>query len=52
LAIRGESFELGEPLGAAAAANLAAALAFTERLLARRDVEIWERIAETGEMLA
>jgi hydrogenase maturation protease len=51
LAILGESFELGEPLGAAAAANLAAALEFTERLLARRDVEIWERLAETGEML-
>lgn len=51
LAIRGESFELGEPLSAAAAANLAAALEFTERLLARRDVEIWGRLAETGEIL-
>lgn len=48
LAIRGESFELGEPLGAAAAANLAAALTFTERLLARREVETWERFSARG----
>ena len=51
LAIRGESFELGEPLGAAAEANLAAALAFAERLLARREVEIWKRFAEMGDNL-
>lgn len=51
LAIRGESFELGEPLGAAAEANLAAALAFAERLLARREVEIWKRFAEIGDNL-
>jgi hydrogenase maturation protease len=48
LAIRGESFELGESLGAAAAAHLAAALEFTERLLARREVETWERLAARG----
>ncbi|MDZ7622338.1 MAG: hydrogenase maturation protease [Candidatus Competibacteraceae bacterium] len=48
LAIRGESFELGEPLGGAATANLAAALEFTERLLARREVEIWERFSARG----
>jgi hydrogenase maturation protease len=52
LAIRGESFELGEPLGAAAEANLAAALAFAERLLARRNAEAWERLVETGENLS
>lgn len=51
LAIRGESFELGEPLGAAAEANLAAALKFTERLLARPNVEAWGRLVETGENL-
>ncbi|MFO7641437.1 MAG: hydrogenase maturation protease [Candidatus Competibacteraceae bacterium] len=51
LAIRGESFELGEPLGAVAEANLAAALAFTERLLARRNAEAWGRLVETGENL-
>ena len=43
LAIRGERFELGEPLSAAAEANLAAALAFAGRLLARRDVAVWEQ---------
>jgi hydrogenase maturation protease len=42
LAIRGESFELGEPLSAAAEASLAAALEFTGRLLARRDAVTWD----------
>jgi hydrogenase maturation protease len=46
LAIRGERFELGEPPSAAAEAHLAAALEFTGRLLARRDVEIWEQFVE------
>ncbi len=45
LAIRGESFTLGEPLSAAAQAHLAAALAFTERLLARREVPVWDEFA-------
>jgi hydrogenase maturation protease len=49
LAIRGERFGLGEPLSPAAEANLAAALAFADRLLARRDVETWERFAEVCE---
>ncbi len=44
LAIRGERFELGESLSPAAEANLAAALEFAVRLLARRDVERWARI--------
>lgn len=44
LAIRGERFELGESLSPAAEANLAAALEFAGRLLARRDVERWARI--------
>ena len=52
LAIRGESFELGESLGAAAEANLAVALAFAERLLARRNAEAWGRLVETGENLS
>ena len=40
LAIRGERFELGEPLSAAAEANLAAALAFARQLLAWLNVGI------------
>lgn len=48
LAIRGEHFELGEPLSAAAAVNLEAALAFTERLLARPDVETWQQWTSFG----
>jgi hydrogenase maturation protease len=43
LAIRGERFELGESLSPAAASNLAAALEFAGRLLARRDAESWAR---------
>ena len=43
LAIRGERFELGEFLGPAAEANLAAALEFAGRLLAQRDAESWAR---------
>lgn len=42
LAIRGERFELGEPLSKDAEANLAAVLEFADRLLARRDAEVWE----------
>ncbi len=49
LAICGEHFELGESLSAAAEANLAAALAFAGRLLARRDVETWDRFVEVCE---
>ena len=45
LAIRGESFELGEPLSAAAKANLAAALAFADWLFARQAVGIWNEFA-------
>ena len=43
LAIRGERFELGESLSSAAEANLAAALEFAGRLLARRGAEWWAR---------
>ena len=43
LAIRGERFELGEPLSATAEINLAMALAFAGQLLARPDVETWAR---------
>jgi len=43
LAIRGECFTLGESLGAAAEANLAAALEFSRRLLAHPDAETWAR---------
>jgi hydrogenase maturation protease len=52
LAIRGERFELGEPLGAAARANLGAALAFWRQLLADATVDGWTRIAGVGSNLA
>ncbi|MFZ1641156.1 MAG: hydrogenase maturation protease [Candidatus Contendobacter sp.] len=48
LAIRGERFDLGEPMSVAAQANLAAALEFAGRLLALRDVETWERMLFHG----
>ena len=46
LAIRGECFELGEPLSAAAEANLASALKFAGQLLKQPVVEIWDRLAQ------
>ena len=49
LAIRGERFELGEPLSAVAEIYLAAALAFADRLLARRDAGGWVRIWQDEE---
>lgn len=42
LGIRGERFDLGEPISEAAARNLASAVAFTAGLLGRRDPEEWE----------
>ena len=45
LAIRGERFELGEPLSPAAAVNLTAALELAGRVLTRRDAGAWERWA-------
>ena len=49
LAIRGQSFALGQPLSAAAKTHLTAALAFADRLLACRNVEFWEYlVAESG----
>jgi hydrogenase maturation protease len=47
LALRGERFELGEPLSAAAEAHLAAALKFTGWLLERPDVGAWAQLAES-----
>ncbi len=44
LAIRGECFELGEPLSAAAEANLVLALDFVRRLLARQEAEAWKQL--------
>ncbi|HAS52521.1 MAG TPA: Ni/Fe hydrogenase [Gammaproteobacteria bacterium] len=52
LAIRGESFDLGELLSAAAEAHLVAALAFADQLLAIPDGQIWQRYVEIGEKLA
>ena len=46
LAIRGERFELGEPLSAAAEANLAAALAFAAQLFAMPRIETWRHLVE------
>ena len=41
LAIRGDAFELGADLGAAARARLEAAFAFVRPLLERPDVDLW-----------
>lgn len=46
LAIRGECFELGEPLSAAAEVNLASALEFAGQLLKQPVVKIWDRLAQ------
>jgi hydrogenase maturation protease len=45
LAVRGESFELGESLSAEAAARLEAAWAFVEALMREPTVEGWRRVA-------
>jgi hydrogenase maturation protease len=42
LSIRGERFELGEPLSAAAASNLEAAWTFVQKLLRDGRAETWE----------
>lgn len=47
LAIRGECFELGESLSAAAEVNLASALKFAGQLLKQPVVEIWDRLVQT-----
>lgn len=49
LAIRGESFELGETMSAAAEAHLVAALEFASQLLAIPDGQVWQRYVEIGE---
>ncbi|MBS1211397.1 MAG: Ni/Fe hydrogenase [Proteobacteria bacterium] len=41
LGIRGERFELGEPLSETAAANLVAAMEFLESLCSRLELEYW-----------
>lgn len=43
LCIRGEQFELGEPLSLQATANLAAALRFSRKLLVEPNAVSWER---------
>lgn len=43
LAVRGASFELGEPLSEQASANLEAALALARRLCAEADAAAWDR---------
>jgi len=46
LAIRGERFELGDLLSAAAEVHLMAALSFAEQLLTMPRVERWQRLVE------
>jgi len=48
LAVRGERFELGEPLSAQAAARLEAAWAFLQGLMREPTVETWRRAACDG----
>jgi hydrogenase maturation protease len=48
LSIRGESFELGEPLGPAAQANLDAAAQFAAKLCARPEAGHWLGVAGLG----
>jgi hydrogenase maturation protease len=45
LAVRGERFELGEPMGAGAQAGMAQALALAARLLSNPDPAFWEQAA-------
>ena len=45
LAIRGERFELGEPIGDGARRSLEAATAFALRLLGEPDPTVWDRLA-------
>ena len=42
LCVRGEQFELGEPLGAAAKSNMAAALALLQTLCRKPELAAWE----------
>jgi hydrogenase maturation protease len=48
LCVRGERFELGEPLSAEAAARLEAAWAFLQGLMRERTVESWRRAVRGG----
>ena len=52
LAIRGESFELGESLSAVAQVNLASALEFTHQLLMMPEIETWNRLAQQYEIFS
>jgi hypothetical protein len=45
LAIRGERFELGEPIGDGPRRSLDAATAFAQRLLGEPDPIVWDRLA-------
>jgi hydrogenase maturation protease len=48
LAVRGEVFDLGEPLSEVATRNLAAASAFLTRLVADPRPEAWQALAASG----
>ena len=52
LCVRGDSFELGEPLSAEAARRLEAAWAFVEALMRERTVEDWRAAAERARQQA
>jgi hypothetical protein len=43
--VRGETFELGEPLSAAAASNLESALALLEKLCVGPSHQAWDQLA-------
>ncbi len=47
LCIAGESFELGEPMSAAALGHLVEATALVDRLLAEPELEVWRALAES-----
>jgi len=49
LGIRGEDFELGEPLGEAARRHLAAALSFVESLLENPTESAWDGLSRSRE---
>ena len=48
LAVHGECFELGAPLGVAAGANAEAALRVAEDLLSHPEPDYWENVASNG----
>lgn len=52
LAIRGDKFELGSPIGTAAEANLKNAIAFSKKLLQQTNPDSWERILSRQQQIS